>query len=205
MINKIKRELVSLFIGLCALFTVLLLNASNSNNNTINNNIDVQDTVVIDNNDSLNYIKDELVSEVSRYIYKQAPNAHDEIANYIVSACIEHDIDICFAMAQTQIETNFGTLGAGRHTSRKSLFGVSKRYGTYEDAVYDYTSLLRTRYLIRGKTEHDLMRNYINKNGHRYAEHSGYEISLRSTYKTIKNSTDIVSIQRRYKNKNTTI
>lgn len=204
MINKVKRELVSLLLGLCALFTVLLLNASN-NNNTIDDNIDVQDTVIIDNNDSLNYIKDELVSEVSRYIYKQAPNAHDEIANHIVSACIEHDIDICFAMAQTQIETNFGTLGAGRHTSKKSLFGVSKRYGTYEDAVYDYTSLLRTRYLVRGKTEHDLMRNYINKNGHRYAEHRGYEISLRSTYKTIKNSTDIVSIQRRYKNKNTTI
>lgn len=144
-------------------------------------------------------VRKELVAEVNKYIIQQAPKAHNTISEHIVNNCLEHNIDICFVMSQTQNETNFGTTGAGRATSRRSLFGVYKRsYSNYKSAISDYFYILKDSYLVRGKTEQDLMRNYVTKGGYRYASDRNYEEKLRKTYALIKNSTNIHTLQKQY-------
>lgn len=140
-----------------------------------------------------------LVSEVEQYIKKQSPNAYKGISKYLVQKCLDNNIDICFAMAQTQIETNFGTTGAGRATSRRSLFGVAGRtYSSYENAIDGYIDLLKSSYLCNGKTEQHLMKNYVNKHGYRYASGTQYEVKLKKAYEAIKHVTSIDELQKQH-------
>ena len=104
-------------------------------------------------------------------------------------------------MAQTQIETNYGTTGMGREISKRSLFGVSsKRYVDYESAINDYCRILNKSYLGRGKTEKHLMTRYVTHGGTRYAVSSNYEAELSKSYKSIVNSTNIQKLQEEWKN-----
>ena len=110
----------------------------------------VTDTICKEDTSKILY--DRLLTEINMYIGSQAPGSHEELGRYILDAGIEHEIDVCFMMAQTQLETNFGTLGAGRQTSRRSLFGVyGKRYTNYEHAVYDYCRILKKYYPCKYK------------------------------------------------------
>ena len=96
------------------------------------NNITKIDTVQIKDS-----IKNEIIDEVSKYVKIQAPRAHKFISMHLVQAGLANDIDICFMMAQTQIETRYGTTGVGRESSRRSMFGViSKKYPNYEKSNY---------------------------------------------------------------------
>lgn len=137
----------------------------------------------------------------TNYINKQAPKAHNDLPKYLLDAALEHDIDLCFMMAQTQLETNFGTLGAGREKSRRSLFGVyAKKYTSYEYAINDWCNLLHKSYLGKGRTEEHLMNSYTTHSGKRYAENPSYEISLKLTYKSIVKSTGLKQMQTELKN-----
>lgn len=191
----LKRFLVSmiLIIVTCILSTV-------TSYNRYNNYTETDSIVYVDSLSHNVLIKNALIKEVSTYISYQAPKANEthvnKISNHLVSNCLENDLDICFVMSQTQLETNFGTLGAGRSSSRKSLFGVAnKKYDTYENAIIDYIDILQRLYLVNGKTENNLLHNYVNKNGHRYAENVNYERHLRTTYNYIKRNTSIYELQ----------
>ena len=145
-------------------------------------------------------IKNEIIDEVSKYVKRQAPRAHKFIPMYLVQAGLANDIDICFIMAQTQIETCYGTTGAGRESSRRSMFGViSKKYPNYEDAINHYCEVLKKYYLVKGKTEQHLMTKYVTGTGGRYAKNPRYEIELRTAYNHIKRTTNIYSLQEEYK------
>ena len=145
-------------------------------------------------------IKNELITEVSKYIKKQAPSSHKFIPKYLVHAGLDNDIDICFMMAQTQIETCFGTMGAGRESSRRSMFGVAvKKYSNYENAINHYCEVLKKYYLVKGKTEQHLLSKYVTAKGGRYAENKRYEVDLRIAYNHIKRTTNIHSLQNEYK------
>ena len=146
-------------------------------------------------------VKRQLISEVNSYITKHTKGkAHPDLAEFIVNNALEYDIDICFMMGQTQVETNFGTAGIGRASSKRSLFGVMKRiYKNYNEAVADYCRLLKKSYLTKGRTEHDLMKKYVSSGGHRYAGSTTYEVTLSKTYKSIADRTKITSLQKRYK------
>lgn len=145
-------------------------------------------------------IKNELILEAENYIYSRFPRTHNAIPTSIVEHGLEHEIDIMFMMAQTQIETNFGTLGAGRETSRRSLFGVaSRKYKTYNEAIADYVSILKKFYLTKGRTEQHLMRKYTTSKGGRYAENPNYEAELRGAYVFIDKKTNIKQLQHKYK------
>lgn len=146
--------------------------------------------------DSLKVI---LYDEVRKYIDTKTDKAHDELHRYLVDNGLKYDIDICFMMSQTELETNFGTLGAGRTTSRKSLFGVTRSYATYEEAVNDYCDLLTRRYLGGRKTEQDLMNHYVNLSGNRYAQDRGYETKLKRAYGSIRKQTAIYDLQNQLK------
>ncbi len=145
-------------------------------------------------------IQNELINEVSLYIKRQAPKSHKFIPMYLVQAGLTNNIDICFMMAQTQIETCYGTTGAGRESSRRSMFGViQKRYPNYEDAINHYCEVLKKYYLVKGKTEQHLMTKYVTGTGGRYAGNPRYEIELRTAYNHIKRTTNIYSLQEEYK------
>lgn len=142
-----------------------------------------------------------VLKATANYINKQAPKAHNDLPKYLLDAALEYDIDLCFMMAQTQLETNFGTLGAGREKSRRSLFGVyTKKYTSYEYAIDDWCNLLHKSYLGKGRTEEHLMNSYTSHSGKRYAENPSYEISLKSTYKIIVKSTGLKQMQTELKN-----
>ena len=163
-------------------------------------NITKIDTVqFIDSLQIKDSIQDKLIEEVNKYIKRYAPKSHQFIPKYLVQAGLDNNIDICFMMAQTQIETCYGTTGAGRESSRRSMFGIiKKRYPNYEVAVNHYCEVLKKHYLVKGKTEQQLMVKYTTAKGGRYGGHSGYEAKLRGAYNQIKRTTNIYNLQKEY-------
>lgn len=143
-----------------------------------------------------NDARDALAIEVHNYISTIAPRA--EIDPYIlIDLCTEYNIDVAFVMAQGQIESHYATAGTAKRT--KSVFNV----GAYDghsaarqcrngfgfddpnDSIEPYLILLTSDYLVNGKTINDLMKNYVNKLGMRYASNPRYESQLRSVYNKI--------------------
>ena len=200
----INKKLLSILIVLIFLFggSFYLLTCNSTTieqNNPIEYVSEPQNIVVIDTVQIKDSIQNKLIDEVSKYVKKQAPNAHQFIPTYLVRAGLINNIDICFMMAQTQIETCYGTMGAGRESSRRSMFGIiQKRYSTYEDAINHYCEVLKKYYLVRGKTEHHLMTKYVTSRGGRYAESLNYEKELKIAYNNIKRTTNIHYLQQEY-------
>ena len=204
--KKFKRIL------LCALLISLpFFQSLKGNTNDVNNDNDKKVTMCITTNDTMNLdtavfgqlikdsIKNELIDEAENYIFKNYPKAHKNVPMLIVENGLEHDIDILFMMAQTQQETGYGTLGAGRESSRRSLFGVAvRKYDNYENAVVDYIRLLKKSYLTNGRTEQHLMKRYVTSRGGRYAGDPNYEATLRKTYRDISKQTKIKELQNKY-------
>lgn len=173
--------------------------------------IDTKPTVVEQGNDAVvdstelimeqyrndfNNARDVLAVEVHEYISTIAPRA--EIDPYIlIDLCTEYDIDVAFVMAQGQIESHYATAGTAKRT--KSIFNV----GAYDghsaarqcrngfgfddpnDSIEPYLILLTSDYLVNGKTINDLMTNYVNYLGMRYASNRKYESQLKSVYNKI--------------------
>lgn len=200
-----KQQLILMYICVCTwLSTLLALSMPRIMPPTYD--LNEEPTVLIDSiatTPSVNpkdSIKDKLIEEVENYAYSMFPKTHKTIPTSIVENALEHEIDIMFMMAQTQIETSFGTAGAGRETSRRSLFGVAtKRYESYEKAIEDYIAILKKYYLTRGRTEQNLMRKYTTSSGARYAGNPNYEVELRGAYADIKRKTNISKLQNEYR------
>ena len=145
-------------------------------------------------------IKNELINETDRYISSITSKAHNSLPKFLVENALTYNIDIMFMLAQTQIETTFGTAGAGRESSRRSLFGVAiRKYTDYEKAIIDYCELLKKSYLTKGRTEHHLMKKYTTTGGSRYAGNPNYEYELSNTYKQISRNTKLKKLQNEYK------
>lgn len=150
--------------------------------------------------DSIRYkfLRGRLIQEVDEFIRKDFPQAPEYLADYIVDNGLKHDLDICFMMTQTQIETGYGTAGIGRNTSRRSLFGVmGRRYDDYDSAINDYCMLLKRSYLGDRRTTDDLMKNYVTLSGYRYCVKRDYESKFQRQYDVIKRKTDIFDLQRK--------
>ena len=111
----------------------------------------------------------------------------------ILKACEEYDIDLFFVLAQGQLESHFGTKGMAAKTN--SVFNVFaydghsyekiSKNGKYKHpdlSLEPYMKLLKSRYLVNGKTEKDLMIKYVDCNGKRYASDKNYEDSLIGIY-----------------------
>lgn len=154
-------------------------------------------------------VRNELANEVDNYIKTVAPTSLVN-AEYLVSECHEYDIDIAFVLAQGTIESHFATKGIGGkinsifnvcvYDNIKSGNGVHKthRYAHPDDSIEPYLQLLRESYLVNGKTEADMLINYVNKYGQRYASHPQYEVQLASVMKRIQRTTKIDSLSQKY-------
>lgn len=139
-----------------------------------------------------------MIREVQDFIDNKAPKAHSDIAALLVDNGLNEDIDIAFMMAQAHLETNFGTAGAGKPSSRHSLFGVNGKFKNYSDAIVKYTQLLKKNYLTHGRTEQDLMSRYTTSRGSRYCPNPSYEATLRNYYKGVTLVSNIRDIQKQY-------
>lgn len=158
--------------------------------------VDSTELIMEQYRNDFNNARDVLAVEVHEYISTIAPRA--EIDPYIlIDLCTEYDIDVAFVMAQGQIESHYATAGTAKRT--KSIFNV----GAYDghsaarqcrngfgfedpnDSIEPYLILLTNDYLVNGKTINDLMTNYVNYLGMRYASNRKYESQLKSVYNKI--------------------
>lgn len=138
--------------------------------------------------DSLEYKKLELVHHVNNHVNNL------DMSHSIVDNALKHNIDICFMLAQSKIETNYGKSGIGKR--KNSIFGiVSKSYNDFTESIKDYCEMLTRNYLVNGKTEQHLLSDFVNKNGDRYAESREYEVHLYSEYHKIRSNSKIHKLQ----------
>ena len=142
--------------------------------------------------------RNQLAIEVDNYISSVAPKANID-AFLMIDLCSEYGVDIRFVLAQGQIESHFATKGTAARTlsifnvgaydghsasrQRRNGFG----YSDPNDSIEPYLQLITNEYMVNGKTESDLMQNYVNRLGMRYASNPRYERMLRSVYKRISN------------------
>lgn len=141
-----------------------------------------------------------LVNEVQNYITQVAPSSN--LRGYaIVEECEKYGVDICFVLAQGEIESHFGTKGIASKLNCVFNVGVydnktaeqiesQYRFDYPNESVEPYLKLLTTRYLVN-KLETDLMRKFVDVNGKRYATDPEYEVKVSSKYKYICENTKI--------------
>ena len=141
-----------------------------------------------------------LINEVQNYITQIAPTSN--LRGYaLVEECEKYNIDICFVLAQGEIESHFGTKGIASKLNSVFNVGIYDGKTTEEidnkykfdypnESIEPYLKLLINRYLIN-KTEEDLMKKFVDKDGKRYASNPNYEIMITERYKFISENTKI--------------
>jgi hypothetical protein len=145
-----------------------------------------------------------LCTEVQKYIDSVAPSSN--LRGYaIVEECFNYDVDIAFVLAQGEIESHYATKGIGGKLNNVfnvgvyddfTLEDVSKTY-KYEypnQSIRPYLNLLKNRYLVN-KLEEDLLDNFVDINGNRYASDVHYENKLREKIIYIRMHTNIDKLQ----------
>jgi hypothetical protein len=146
-----------------------------------------------------------LANEVDRYIQKVSNRGSALSGLVLIDECLHYDIDLCFVLAQGEQESHFGTQGLARKTN--SVFNVyaydgqsynainaGGKYKHPNNCVAPYLSLLKRDYLVKGKTENDLLNRFVNARWQRYASAPNYEQALVNKITNIRNTTDIDSL-----------
>lgn len=211
MFKSLSNKVVTFFIGVILSLSILCATATSPEPIPIEPvNIECVSNSTPDNNPS-DSIRTELVHATDKYISQKFPKSK-LTGKALVEACEKHDFDICFALAQAEIESGFGTAGKARHTnspwsvgaySNRSAQTMNKMgYGyTHPDhSIEPYIELVKTKYLGTKRTIHDLMRNYVSLAGYKYASDPNYERILRNTYRRICKKTEIKSLQESLRN-----
>ena len=141
-----------------------------------------------------------LVNEVQNYITQVAPSSN--LRGYaIVEESEKYDVDICFVLAQGEVESQFGTKGIASKLNcvfnvgiydNKTVDQIEKQYrfDCPNESIEPYLKLLTNKYLVN-KLEQDLMRKFVDINNKRYASDNEYEIKISSKYKYICDNTKI--------------
>lgn len=154
--------------------------------------------------------REELAIEVDKYINTVAPNADISALN-VIDLCSEYNVDIRLVLAQGHVESHFATKGTAARTN--SIFNVGAYDGYSAEkqikngygyrhpdfSVEPYLKLLTTRYLVDGKTEDDLLDNFVDANGNRYASCTTYESMLKSKIEKMDSIADITNKYEVYK------
>ena len=127
----------------------------------------------------------------------------------ILRQCEEGNIDLFFVLAQGHIESHFGTKGMALKTN--SVFNIFaydghdyqkiNKKGKYKHpdlSLIPYIKLLNDKYLVDGKTEKDLMVNFVDVNGNRYASSKDYENNLTNMYNRYTSNKRLMNCYRSY-------
>lgn len=93
------------------------------------------------------------------------------------------------ALSVGYLETQLGTCKTGRHLKNKTAWSVGewdsgskRKYRTYNSSVKPFFKLITEDYL-KEKSERQLIYNFVNYNGCRYASSPTYEVRIQSLYK----------------------
>lgn len=182
----------SYFIIICIIAIVLINSSIKRSSNKHIESIEVIDTTYVEE-DTLNDIyiesRERLIESVDNYIKSTAPTSVID-SEYLVDMCDLYDVDIRLVLAQGHLESHFATRGTAAKTN--SMFNIGAYDGHsasrqirngfgYIDPNYSiepYLKTLKTNYLVNGVTEEDLLNNFVNKHGWRYASSKEYERKL---------------------------
>jgi beta-N-acetylglucosaminidase len=123
----------------------------------------------------------------------------------MLNACDKYNIDIRLLLSQGLIESHYGTRGLAYHTN--SVFNMGTFDGTPLDKILNihkyihpnqsiepYLINLRNSYLGNTKTEQDLLNNFVNLCGKRYASYDKYEKELKIIWDDINSITKLDSL-----------
>ena len=147
-------------------------------------------------------VKSDLVDATQHYIDSVAPNSGLR-ALILVENCEKYGIPVTFALAQGEVESHFGTTGLAYRTNSVWNVGAFDNYGLEDirhkfsnpnDSVIPYLDLLANNYLP-SKTIEDLLDNFVDINGNRYATDPSYEEKLRVKKKYIDSNYPILKLQ----------
>ena len=151
-----------------------------------------------------NGVKAELVDVTQHYIDSVAPNSGLR-ALILVENCEKYGIPIIFTLAQGEIESHFGTTGLAYRTNSVwnvgafddyTLNDIQHKFNNPNDSVNPYLDLLVNNYLP-SKSIEDLLENFVDINGNRYASDPHYETKLKSKVGYIKEHYRIDELQER--------
>lgn len=151
-----------------------------------------------------NGVKAELVDVTQHYIDSVAPNSGLR-ALILVENCEKYGIPISFTLAQGEIESHFGTTGLAYRTNSVwnvgafddyTLNDIQHKFNNPNDSVNPYLDLLVNNYLP-SKSIEDLLENFVDINGNRYASDTYYETKLKSKIDYIKEHYRIDELQER--------
>lgn len=192
--NKINVTLIcnSVAIILLAITSFLHSYRFHSDKDIVQNSNYVQDLYIQKMTLSYYSCKERLVESLDAYIEEIAPHSAMNSLTF-VNYCEEYDIDVFFVLSQCQIESKFATVGLGSKTysafNIKAYDGKGDKYmDKYKHpdlSIEPYIKVLKDTYLVDGVTEFNLMDNYVNINGQRYASDEQYETKLRSVYEKL--------------------
>ena len=149
-------------------------------------------------------VKANLVDITQHYIDSVAPNSGLR-ALVLVENCEKYGIPITFTLAQGEVESHFGTTGLAFRTNSVWNVGafdnfnysdIQHKFDNPNDSVSPYLDLLVNNYLP-SKTVEDLLENFVDINGNRYASDPHYETKLKSKLDYINKYYPIDSLQQR--------
>lgn len=139
--------------------------------------------------------KEKLVKEyISNILSKHGKTLSDLRFNpdNLVLASYQYDYDLPLLLAQLQMESHFGTTKRAQRTN--SMFSIGAyddgrdvvKYADQDSSIIPFIKIIKRDYLMNGKKDIDqLLQNFVNHNGNRYASNPNYESDLAKTRKSI--------------------
>jgi len=146
--------------------------------------------------------KAKLVEEINKFMGEVR---HHNVNSILVLKYAEkYEIDVRMFLTQGYIESHYGTKGLATRTNSVCNVGawddgtITHRYKHPNESIEPYFKLLATNYLVN-KTEQDLLKNFVDKNGNRYASYQFYEQELKIIWDKIDKTTKIDSLLQVYR------